>query len=66
MPTEAVVAYYTAVYKQLFGMTQENHKHYGGDSRCPDRDSNRVRPACETKPTYSVATKNIISILRNQ
>jgi hypothetical protein len=54
------LAYYTLVHRQLFGVTQVNHKHYGGDSRCPDRDSNRVRPECESKPTYLVATKNVI------
>jgi len=59
MSTEAVVAYSTVVYKQLFGVTKENHKRYGGESQCLGQDSNRVRPACESKPTYSVATKNV-------
>jgi hypothetical protein len=59
MSTEVVVAYYTVVYKELFAVTQENHKHYGGESRCLGQDSNRVRPAFQSKPTYSVAPKNV-------
>jgi hypothetical protein len=57
-PSWPVLGWPLPLYEQLFGVTQENHKHFGDDSRCPGWDSNRVRPACESKPTYSVATKN--------